>query len=184
MFEPVRIEPRINNVILVGFMAAGKSSIGRKLARILGWKYIDTDAEIVEVTGLKIPAIFKKYGEVRFRSEEKLVVKKLRGATNAVIATGGGTVMDPDNWKILQELGVIIHLFVPLEEALKRVKNRSERPLLVKSELEIRELWKERLEIYNKASISIDTTNKDLDEIVNEILEYLKGGIVGNGLKN
>ncbi|NLP44708.1 MAG: shikimate kinase [Peptococcaceae bacterium] len=184
MVEPERISSNINNIILVGFMAAGKSSIGKKLARRLGWKYIDTDAEIVEVTGLKIPTIFKKYGEVRFRSEEKLVVKKLREVTSAVIATGGGTVEDPDNWSVLEELGIIIHLFVPLEEAFKRIGKRSERPLLTRSEQEIYDLWQSRLKIYNKASIFLDTTNKDLDDIVNEIIEHLKGGSVDNVSKN
>jgi len=184
MAEPIKNDLNTDNIILVGFMAAGKSSIGKKLAYKLGWKYIDTDAEIVKITGLKIPALFKKYGEIRFRSEEKLVVKKLKGVTSAVIATGGGTVLDPENWSIMEELGVIIHLYVPLEEALKRIKKRSERPLLAKSEPEIQKLWKERLEVYNKANIFLDTSNKELDDIVNEIIEHLKGGIVDNDSKN
>lgn len=163
------------NIILIGFMAAGKSSVGRLLARELGWDYIDTDNEIEKVTGLKISEIFRKYGEMRFRSEENLIVKKLVGRTKTIIATGGGTVLSPDNWKILEQLGMLVHLYVPLEVSLKRIKRRNERPILQKN-IEINSLWQERLNTYNKANITINTSDKELEEIVAEIIARMKGG--------
>jgi shikimate kinase len=166
----------INNIVLIGFMAAGKSSVGRILARQLGWGFVDTDKEIEKVTGLKVAELFRKYGELRFRSEENLVVKKLADQNNIVIATGGGTVLAPDNWQILRGLGFLIHLYVPLEVAFSRIKRRQERPLLLKKDIEIEQLWQERLAIYNQADITINTVDKDLATIVAEILMILKGG--------
>lgn len=172
------------NIILIGFMAAGKSSVGRLLAKQLGWDYLDTDSEIEKVTGLKIPELFRKYGEMRFRSEESLVVKKLSGRTETIIATGGGTAIWEDNWNRLEHLGTIIHLYVPLEVALRRIKRRQDRPLLLKSEEEIKGLWQERLNIYNKAHITIDTSAKEITAVVDEILAQVKGGNIKNATEN
>lgn len=172
------------NIILIGFMAAGKSSVGRLLAKQLGWDYLDTDSEIEKVTGLKIPELFRKYGEMRFRSEESLVVKKLSGRTETIIATGGGTAIWEDNWNRLEHLGTIIHLYVPLEVALRRIKRRQDRPLLLKSEEEIKRLWQERLNIYNKAHITIDTSAKEITAVVDEILAQVKGGNIKNATEN
>lgn len=165
------------NIILIGFMAAGKSSVGRMLARRLGWDFLDTDQEIERVTDLKIPDIFRKYGEVRFRSEENLVVKKLAGMANTVIATGGGTALAEGNWELLKELGLVIHLYAPLEVALSRVKRHQERPLLARDTAQLEQLWLERLPYYNKAQITVDTSDKDIPTIVEDILTYLKGGL-------
>lgn len=184
MTEDFVIPVDVQNIILIGFMAAGKSSVGRILARELCWNYLDTDKEIEHVTGLKIYELFRKYGEVRFRSEENLIVKKLDGVSRTVIATGGGTVMNHDNLERLKKVGTLVHLYVPLELALKRAKKRLERPLLTKNEAEIEQLWRERLTIYNKAHISINTTDKDLTMIVAEILQQLKGGHLDNASEN
>ncbi|RNC29302.1 MAG: Shikimate kinase [Candidatus Dichloromethanomonas elyunquensis] len=166
----------LKNVILIGFMASGKSSVGRVLARELGWAFLDTDSEIEQVTGLKIPDLFQKYGEVRFRSEENLMVKKLRNVSHTVIATGGGTVLSAENRELLGEMGMMIHLYAPLDVALQRVKRRQDRPLLNKSFQEIEKLWQERLTIYQQAPITIDTSVKDIEEIAGEILAIVKGG--------
>jgi len=168
----------IKNIVLIGFMAAGKSSVGRLLARELRWDFLDTDSEIERITGLKIPDLFKKYGETRFRSEESLLVKKLEKRTRTVIATGGGTVLAEGNWHMLKKLGITIHLYAPLEVALQRVKKRQDRPLLNKSRMEIEKLWQERLKRYQEAHITIDTSLKDIAEIVEEILASVKGGCI------
>lgn len=165
-----------SNIVLIGFMGAGKSTIGRMLAKELGWTFMDTDRMIEEVTGYKIADLFKKFGEVRFRSEERLVVKRVGSENNTVISTGGGTFLDPHNRDLLKQKGIIIHLYVELEAALSRVKNRAERPLLMKSKEDIEALWKNRMEIYDQADLTVDTTNKDIDAITAEILEFLKGG--------
>ncbi|NLM22063.1 MAG: shikimate kinase [Peptococcaceae bacterium] len=170
---PIILKPK--NIILIGFMAAGKSSIGQLLARELNWDFLDTDTEIVNQTGLSIPEIFRKYGEARFRQEESLLIQRLVNINHTVIATGGGLVLNPDNWVTLQRLGMLIHLYVPLELALQRVKKRSERPLLARPEEELSKLWLERLAIYNKASVTFDTSGKNPEAIVAEISAYLKG---------
>ena len=163
------------NIILIGFMAAGKSSIGKLLAQELGWDFLDTDAEIVKVTGKTIPEIFRQYGEARFRQEESLLLRKLANLRHTVIATGGGLVLNPDNRAALQKMGILIHLYVTLEVALQRVKKNHERPLLAKSRDELSRLWLERQDIYNKAAVTIDTTGKSPVAIVAEISAYLKG---------
>lgn len=172
------------NIILIGFMAAGKSSVGRILAQELSWDFIDTDQRIEQVTGLKIPELFSKYGEKRLRSEENLIVAKITGVVNSVIATGGGTVIDTENWQRLVDLGLTIHLYVPLEAALQRANKHQERPLLSKNISEIEDMWTQRLAIYNQADITIDTTDKDTTTIVAEILSQLKGGYANNAAEN
>ncbi|NLI91841.1 MAG: shikimate kinase [Peptococcaceae bacterium] len=166
----------LKNIILVGFMAAGKSSVGRTLARELGWDFLDTDSEIEKVTGMKIPDMFRKYGEVRFRSEENLVIKKLKDITYTVIATGGGSILFEENRRLLEELGMMVHLYVPVDVALQRVKRRQDRPLFNKSLSEIQKLWQERLVIYNQIPITIDTSARSIEEIAEEILAIVKGG--------
>lgn len=173
----------IRNIVLIGFMAAGKSSVGRLLAQELGWDFIDTDQRIEEVTGMKIPELFRKYGEKRMRSEENLIIKKISAAEQTVVATGGGTILNTENRQILTKLGMTIHLYVPLDIALQRVKRRQDRPLLNKSDCEIEKMWQERLGVYNLADITIDTTGRDINSIVSDILSLLKGGYI-NATKN
>lgn len=174
----------VENIILTGFMAAGKSTVGKILAQELNWEFLDTDQRIEQLTELKIPEIFRRFGEKRFRSEENLLVKKIAHNSKTVIATGGGMVLDRENLLGLQQLGVTIHLYVPLEVALQRIKRRQDRPLLDKSMGEIEQMWKERLPIYNQAEIIIDTTDQDIDTIVAEILKQVKGGYPNNAAKN
>jgi shikimate kinase len=164
------------NIILIGFMASGKSSVGRVLAQKLGWEFLDTDNEVQQVTGLKIPELFRKCGEVRFRSEESLVIKKLKGVNHTVIATGGGTVLSDHNREILESLGILIHLYTPLDVALQRAKRRQDRPLLNQGREALEKIWQERQAGYNQAQIIIDTSTKDIEEIAEEILAILKGG--------
>ncbi len=171
-------ETPYQNIILVGFMASGKSTVGKILAGELGWEFLDTDQQIEKLTGLSIADLFRKYGEMRFRSEENLVVRKLALFSQTVIATGGGTVLAAENWELLQRLGLTIHLYAPLEVALNRVKRRQDRPLLNKSHSELETIWLDRLNIYQQAHITIDTSDQTVDEIVAEILAVWKGGIL------
>ncbi|UWG95743.1 shikimate kinase [Dehalobacter sp. DCM] len=163
------------NIILIGFMAAGKSSVGRLLAKELGWRFLDTDSEIERITGLEIPDIFKNYGEARFRSEEKAAVKRLSGLMNTVIATGGGTVLNPENWQLLQQMGLTVYLYAPLAIALQRAKNqKNERPMITNnSPEEIEKLWQVREKIYQRAELVIDTSTKGLKEITDDILRFI-----------
>ena len=168
--------PLYTTIVLIGFMGTGKSTVGKRLAKVLGWEFIDTDREIEEVTGLSVAEIFKRFGETRFRSEEQLVVKRLSGREYCVIATGGGTMLNPENWKLLSENGLIIALYAPLDTILARVGHRNDRPLLKGSREELERLWACRQVVYAQADITLDTTNKGIDEVVNEILGLTEVG--------
>lgn len=162
------------NIILVGFMATGKSTVGKLLANELGWEFLDTDEEIERITGMSIPEIFRKYGEERFRSEEAQLVKKIANMKNTVISTGGGLPVNPANWLLLESSGITVHLYAEIEEILSRAGHGENRPLLKQGRNEIQALLASRMPIYNKAAVSVETTGKDPSDIVKEILEKLE----------
>ncbi|MFZ3373259.1 MAG: shikimate kinase, partial [Desulfitobacteriaceae bacterium] len=135
----------LQNIILIGFMGTGKSTVGRRLAMALNWEFIDTDLAIERETGITVSDIFRRYGESRFRTEESLVVKKLSSSQHCVISTGGGTVCNAENFEILLESGLVICLAASLETILQRVGGgTADRPLLKRSPTEIEELWHSR----------------------------------------
>jgi shikimate kinase len=117
------------NVALTGFMGAGKSTVGRKLSRLLGIPFADTDAEIVRAHG-PIPQIFAVEGEAKFRRYERAALERLTAAGPCVIAVGGGGVIAPENRALLRKTGVIVHLSISPETAHRRVAHRTHRPLL------------------------------------------------------
>lgn len=159
-------------IVLIGFMGTGKSAVGTKLAEKLNMEFVDMDREIEKVTGLPIVHIFRRYGEVRFRSEEKLMAKKLGKRRNLVIATGGGSVLDEENVAALRENAVLIHLESDPEEILERVnRKKGTRPLLKKDTTveDIREMLQKREKFYACADIKINTAGKYLDQVVEEI---------------
>ncbi len=159
------------NLVLVGFMGTGKTSVGRKLAKKLGMQFVDTDHEIERVTGMTVNEIFKKHGEIRFRSEEKAAVRRVTADDNQVIATGGGVVLDPANVQMLKQNGVVVCLTAAPEIIYDRVKKKKDRPLLqTEKPLEtIKRLLAERQPFYEAAGRAVDTSNRSLDEIVEEV---------------
>lgn len=165
------------NIILIGFMGTGKTAVGKRLAGLLNMKFYDTDQEIEKVTSMTINQLFNKHGEIRFRSEEALIIKKLTEKKNCVIATGGGIVLDQKNISQLGENGIIISLTAHPDVIYERVKRRNTRPLLKKGGDPydiIISLLKEREELYKCADFSIDTSNLSFEEIINLILNFLK----------
>lgn len=165
------------NIVLIGFMGTGKSAVGFKLAQLLGKKFIDMDREIEQITGMSINDIFKKHGEVRFRSEEKLLSEKLNQKENLVIATGGGVVLQEENITCLREKGILICLDAKPEEILMRVnRKKGSRPLLKKNPSleDLISMLEEREHYYACADYRINTTDKGLDEVVNEIIKLIK----------
>ncbi|WP_206812728.1 shikimate kinase [Paradesulfitobacterium ferrireducens] len=165
---------KVRNIILTGFMGSGKSTVGKRLARTLGWEFIDTDLEIERITDMTVAEIFKRHGETRFRSEESLMVKRLMDRENCVIATGGGTVLNPENQTLLAQMGVVISLYAPVETILERVGHRTDRPLLKTGREEIEALWEARQAAYARADYIVDTTEKNIEEVEKEILVYLE----------
>ncbi len=166
----------MKNIILTGFMATGKSSVGRRLAEVLNYKFLDTDKLIEEKTGKSIAQIFKEKGEACFRQLEGDVLEELGGAERVVIATGGGMITGKANYHRLQKLGPIICLQASPEVILERAgKKKDQRPLLkVPDPLEqIIALLGARDYAYARADFNIDTSFKDQEEVVRDILEYL-----------
>ncbi|WP_246232412.1 shikimate kinase [Usitatibacter rugosus] len=118
------------NIFLVGMMGAGKTTIGRALARKLGLVFADADKELVTRTGVAVATIFEIEGEAGFRKRESTLLVELAAGENAVIATGGGVVLDPENRKVMRERGTVVYLRARLESLWERTRHDTSRPLL------------------------------------------------------
>ncbi|MDD3898872.1 MAG: shikimate kinase [Syntrophomonadaceae bacterium] len=165
------------NIVLIGFMGTGKSTVGMKLAQRFKRKFVDMDKEIERVVGMTVSEIFKRYGEIRFRSEEKLMAHKLARESGLVIATGGGVVLEQVNMDAFSQNGIIICLEAVPNEILERVnRKKGTRPLLKKSiQLQdIEEMLKARESLYAQAEYRVSTSGKSPEQIVNEIIEIVR----------
>ena len=166
------------NLILIGFMGTGKTSLGKLLANKLGRGFVDLDQKIERDAGMTIPKIFELHGEKYFRELEKKAVREVSERKNLVIATGGGTVKDAENVRLLKNSGVIICLTTEPEEIFRRTERRGERPVLDgggKKRFEtIKKLLAEREIFYSQADYTIDTTNWSPLQIMNDICEHFK----------
>ncbi|MBI4552492.1 MAG: 3-dehydroquinate synthase [Candidatus Latescibacteria bacterium] len=168
----------MGNIVLVGFMGTGKTAVGKTLAAALGLAFVDTDAMIEMQTGLSIPEIFRTRGEPGFRAIEKEIVRGLAGATDHVIATGGGVVLDAENVRILKLLGPVVHLTAAPEVILARTGgDASERPMLAGTDAleRIKELLAFRAPFYAQADDTIDTSNLDAYAVARRVLESVNG---------
>ncbi|NLW92842.1 MAG: shikimate kinase [Syntrophomonadaceae bacterium] len=165
------------NIILVGFMGTGKSTVGWRLAQRLHMDFIDMDKEIERITGLTVSDFFRRHGEVRFRSEERVLAAKLAQKENMVIATGGGVVLQQENIQALGSSGIIIRLEASPEEILNRVnRKKGTRPLLNRTmnAEDISAILDKREPLYACARYRVYTSGKDVEEVVNEIMDILK----------
>jgi len=172
------------NIVLVGFMGSGKSSVGRALARAIGYGFVDTDEVIVEQEGRPITAIFETRGEAYFRGLERRVVREVTRRRSVVIATGGGVLGDAENLAALRACGLLVWLKAEPEVLLRRVrKEGATRPLLdVPDPLrEIRRLLRRRRPSYTKADISIETGGITVEEAADEIRR--KTGLSGDRVR-
>jgi len=168
--------PKKNNIYLVGPMAAGKSTVGKLLARRLKKAFYDTDAEIIKCTGVEISLIFELEGEEGFRLREADKLKALSALNGAVIATGGGIVLNEENRKVLKETGHVIYLECSVEQQLSRTKFDTKRPLLQTDNPreKLEELMQLRAPIYESIADSIISTNKtNSKKVISSILEQL-----------
>lgn len=167
------------NIILIGFMGVGKTSLGKLLASKLGRAFIDLDEKIERDANMSIPKIFEMHGEKYFRELEKSAVREVTARKNLVVATGGGTVKDEENLQLLKSSGVIICLTADAEEIFRRTEKRGERPVLDgggNERLEtIKKLLAEREKFYSQADFKIDTTDWSPLQIVNEICDKIRG---------
>ena len=119
-----------HNIVLIGFMGSGKSTIGRLIAGRLGFQFVDTDALLVQRAGMEIPEIFQREGEERFRDLETAGLESLTHLQRCVIATGGGVVLRERNRELLRELGFVVLLTAREEVIFERVSRNAKRPLL------------------------------------------------------
>ncbi len=160
------------NLILCGFMATGKSSVGKRLAELLNYDFIDMDASIEAEEGISIPQIFSSRGEQAFRALECRMVDQVVGRTRCVIATGGGTIVNPINLEKLKSCGIVINLTADPETILLRAGSGDDRPMLREGDrLErIRMLMKSRAPAYAQAHMVVDTSSLSIDEIAQLII--------------
>jgi len=168
------METTSNNIVLVGPMGSGKTTVGRRLAHELNQDFFDTDHEIIDKTGVNIDYIFDIEGEKGFRERESKILENLCQMSNIILATGGGIVILPKNRKILKNSGLVVYLSSSVNQLLKRTAKSKTRPLLENSSdrrKTITELLEARDVYYREvASFVVDTTGKKLHEVINIII--------------
>jgi shikimate kinase len=166
---------KINNIIFIGMMGTGKTTIGKALSQQIGWKWTDTDEEIVKRTGKTIPDLFLQNGEQAFRDLETSVLSDLLLSRNRIITTGGGIVLKQLNRQMMRQGGWVVGLKAPVEVLIERVKNDQNRPLLQGNlEERMNTLYNERAPLYDFADLMIDTSESSIEAIVHTITEFLK----------
>ena len=168
----------LNNIFLIGPMGAGKSTIGRKLAKKLKLQFFDSDQEIEKRTGARIPLIFEIEGEQGFRTRETGVIDELTKYSDIVLATGGGAILDQANQSNLNERGLVVYLRANIKHLLRRTARDTKRPLLNTDDRKkkMEELLKVRAPIYEKvADLIIDTDQHPVPWIVEEICKHRSG---------
>jgi len=170
----IRTVPRI---FLVGPMGAGKTTVGRRLAQALRRDFVDSDQEIEQRAGASIPLIFELEGEASFRAREKAVIAHLTRRPDIVLATGGGTVLDPDNRRCLAGRGAVIYLCASVDEQFRRTQLDENRPLLQTADPRQRltQLLERRDPLYREvADHIVSTEGRALKQVVQEILRRLE----------
>ena len=166
-------------IILIGLMGAGKTTIGKELSNKLNLRFIDMDDEIEKQSKMSIVDIFEKYGENRFREIESKLLEKIALEDDIISSTGGGIIKVDDNRKLLKKQDNVVFLNGSIDTLVKNVSNDIyKRPLLKDSTdlyIKIEELLKERYEKYKESSnIIIDINNKNINEVVSQILVYIR----------
>ena len=168
------METTSKNIVLVGPMGSGKTTVGRRLARELNQDFFDTDHEIIDKTGVTIDHIFDIEGEEGFRERESKILENLCQMSNIILATGGGIVLLLKNRKILKNAGLVVYLSSSVDQLLRRTSKSKTRPLLENStdrRKTITELLEARDVYYREvASLVVDTTGKKLHEVINIII--------------
>jgi len=167
---------KVHNIVLIGFMGCGKSTVGREIKRTLGYQLIDTDAEIEARAGCKISAIFSAEGEHGFRERESSLFEELRekDLKRTVVSTGGGAILRAKNCEILREIGYVVWLCANADTIYHRTKKNRNRPILQAADPRqvIDELLAQRTPLYRDcAHLAIDVGGLNRAEIVAGIVE-------------
>jgi shikimate kinase len=165
-----------NNVVLIGFMGTGKSTVGQLAAQRLGWTFVDSDDWIVERAGKTIPDIFAQEGEAEFRRLETEALAVLLGGVNVVLATGGGAVLLAGNRQLMLDGGLVVALTAPQAVIVKRVSGDRNRPLLQgDAERRVADLMEARRGAYDFAELTIDTAELDPPAVAERIVQAVRG---------
>lgn len=169
----------MDHIILIGFMGAGKTAVGKRLARQMDLTFVDTDDMIEEQQGRSISDIFAKNGEAYFRSlETEVLCQLLDSKERCVISVGGGLPVQKQNWSVLRELGTVVYLEAEIDTLLSRLKYDTKRPKLQGGNLKekIETLMEQRKDIYVKtADLRVSTDNREFHQILQEIMEKTAG---------
>jgi len=167
----------MRNIVLIGFMGTGKTTIATKLAVMLGFRYISTDDLIEKREKRTINEIFTRDGEERFREIESEIIRGLSGMEGVVVDAGGGAVLREENMFNLQHLGAVIALTADEVTVFQRIKKYKHRPLLNVREpkMKIRELMAKRAGLYARADHTIDTAKLTVRQVVGEIIRIVNG---------
>ncbi|MCA0423072.1 MAG: shikimate kinase [Proteobacteria bacterium] len=163
------------SIVLVGLMGAGKSSVGKRLAARLSLGFVDADTAIEQAAGLTIPEIFARHGETSFRDGERRVIARLLKEGPQVLATGGGAYMNEETRTAIRSSGVSVWLRAEFEVLMRRVRRRSDRPLLKTEDPEatMRRLIDERYPVYAEADITIQSMDVAHEVVVESIVRTL-----------
>lgn len=167
---------KVSNIFLIGPMGAGKTSIGKLLAKELGLAFIDTDHEIEKRTGVDIPWIFDVEGEDGFRKREREVVEDLVQKKGIILSTGGGTVVDAKSRNFLAARGVVVYLHATVGQQYERIYKDSKRPLIAKADPKaaLDDLFKQRHALYSEISdATFETDDKSVHRVVRDIMTFL-----------
>jgi shikimate kinase len=175
--QPAERHGRIpGNIFLVGLMGAGKTTVGRRLAKRLGKSFYDCDEEIEHTTGVKIPVIFDIEGEAGFRAREARMLAELVVRSDIVLATGGGAVLSADNRKLLAENGMVVYLRALASDLWARTRHDRNRPLLKTDQplARLEELYAERDPLYRSiADLIVDTGSQSLGSLAHRLEQQL-----------
>lgn len=168
----------ITRIVLIGFMAAGKTTIGRLLAQRLGWEFIDLDEEIERRTGLTIPEIFELHGVAEFRRLERSLTEELAGLEHLVLAPGGGWVTQPDLLDLFGSETMVVWLRISPEAAVERaMRTITHRPLLANAPDPVeraRLLIREREPLYRLADTCVDVEGRTIEDVTSEIIALMR----------
>jgi shikimate kinase len=159
-------------IFLVGFMGAGKTTVGRALAEKIQYRFIDLDDLIEQATGKTVPEIFAQSGEPVFRQLETEMLRSCKGSKKTVIAVGGGAFIAKENQRIIQEIGRAVWLDCPLPTILSRINLDGSRPL-ARRESELQELLDRRQQAYACADYSVQVTDLSVEQVVSLIIDLL-----------
>ncbi|KEQ27361.1 shikimate kinase [Paenibacillus tyrfis] len=163
------------NIVLVGMMGTGKSSVGQALASRLNWVYEDTDAATERAQGMSITRMFAELGEPFFRKAESETIERTLQGRHQVVATGGGAVLAEQNRILMQRSGLVVALKASAETIIERVRSDQSRPLLQGGvEERVRHIMESRKHAYDFADLHVETDGKSVGQIVDEICSRLE----------